>query len=516
MITGTDLSFRYDERAILAGVELTAQPGRVLGLIGPNGAGKTTLLRLLYGALRSPTGEVRVDGDPLASINARETARRLAVVVQESGTDTTLTAAELVLLGRIPHLSTFQRAGARDHEIATTALERVGVSHLGRRPFAALSGGERQRVLIARALAQEATHLLLDEPTNHLDIRYQHELLELVSNLGTTSVVVLHDLNLAARYCDDLVLLGTEHLVAAGPTSEVLRPELLEPVYGIGVQRLDLDGGIHLIFHPHGSKNAPANTPPHASALASAHLTEDLVTSTSSAPTVQDRINDYWTMRAPEYDAYQRRPERREVDLAAWSEIWSEALPSAPADVLDLGTGSGYVAFVLAQLGHRTTGIDLAEGMLAAARAHAAELPAEVRPTFAHGDAVKPPYPPASFDAVVGRYVAWTLREAKDAAVNWHDLLRPGGTLALVDSTWFPEGIAPDGMIADQYDASVQASLPLHDADSIERTADVVRAAGFVDVEVTPLTTILELDRSHGVAPGHEVQTQYLITGRRA
>ena len=260
MIGGSDLSFSYGDSPVLAGVSLTADSGRVLGLIGPNGTGKTTLLRLLYGALSSPTGSVEVDGVPLADLGAKEAARRLAVVVQESGADTTLTAGELVLLGRIPHLSTFQRAGEHDHAIAADALRRVGVDHLGHRPFSALSGGERQRVLIARALAQEATHLLLDEPTNHLDIRYQHELLQLVRDLGTTAVVVLHDLNLAARYCDDLILLGRDsHTVAAaGPVGEVLTPELLEPVYGIGVQRLDLDGHIHLLFHPHDHPHDPA------------------------------------------------------------------------------------------------------------------------------------------------------------------------------------------------------------------------------------------------------------------
>ncbi|WP_433533148.1 ABC transporter ATP-binding protein [Micromonospora sp. CA-263727] len=229
---------------------MTARPGRVLGLIGPNGSGKTTLLRLLYGALRSGTGGVLVDGDELSALPSREAARRLAVVVQETGGETALTVAELVLLGRGPHLSTFQRTGRIDHEIAARCLARVGAAHLGPRAFAQLSGGERQRVLIARALAQQATHLLLDEPTNHLDIRYQHEVLRLVRDLDTCAVVVLHDLNLAARYCDDLVLLGRGGVAAAGTTDEVLVPSVLEPVYGIGIQRLDLDGAIHLLFHP--------------------------------------------------------------------------------------------------------------------------------------------------------------------------------------------------------------------------------------------------------------------------
>ncbi|MCO8269283.1 ABC transporter ATP-binding protein [Actinoplanes sp. TRM 88003] len=250
MIQAADVSWRYGATPVIDSVSVAALPGRVLGLIGPNGSGKTTLLRLLYGALRSPTGRVTVDSDGLQSLSPRESALRMAVVVQETGGETALTVAEMVLLGRGPHLSTFQRTGPADHEIAARSLARVGATHLGPRPFSGLSGGERQRVLIARALAQQATHLLLDEPTNHLDIRYQHEVLGLVRGLGTCSIVVLHDLNLAARYCDDLVLLGDGGVVAAGTVDEVLDPAILEPVYGIGIKRLDLDGHLHLLFHP--------------------------------------------------------------------------------------------------------------------------------------------------------------------------------------------------------------------------------------------------------------------------
>ncbi|MFI5934195.1 ABC transporter ATP-binding protein [Actinoplanes sp. NPDC051494] len=257
MIEAEAVSWTYGTNPVIEAVSVTARPGRLLGLIGPNGSGKTTLLRLLYGALRSRTGRVTVDGDELPSLAAREAARRLAVVVQESGGETALTVGEMVLLGRGPHLSTFQRSGAADHAIAARCLARVGASHLGARAFAGLSGGERQRVLIARALAQEATHLLLDEPTNHLDIRYQHEILRLVRDLGTCSIVVLHDLNLAARYCDDLVLLGAGGgVVAAGTVDEVLDPAILEPVYGIGIQRLELQGSIHLLFHPRERQDA--------------------------------------------------------------------------------------------------------------------------------------------------------------------------------------------------------------------------------------------------------------------
>ncbi|MCE0538226.1 ABC transporter ATP-binding protein [Kineosporia rhizophila] len=250
MIQAEGLRFAYGKSPVVDDVTVTARTGRVLGLIGPNGSGKTTLLRLLYGSLRPASGTVSVDGRPLGQLGAREVAQHLAVVVQENGTETTMTVAEMVLLGRGPHLGTFARTSTQDEEIAWTALQRVGALHLAPRSFAGLSGGEKQRVLIARALTQQASHLLLDEPTNHLDIRYQHEILSLVRDLDTSVVVVLHDLNLAARYCDDLVLLESGRVAGSGPAAEVIDAGLIERVYGIGVERIEHNGGIHLLFEP--------------------------------------------------------------------------------------------------------------------------------------------------------------------------------------------------------------------------------------------------------------------------
>lgn len=231
------------------------------------------------------------------------------------------------------------------------------------------------------------------------------------------------------------------------------------------------------------------------------------------ASPVQANLNAYWTERAPEYDAYQQRPERLPLDVAAWSEVWREALPEAPADVLDLGTGSGFVAFVHAALGHRVTATDLAEGMVQIAQRRAAEL--GNAPTFLIGDAVEPDFAPASFDAITNRYVMWTLREPERALANWRRLLRPGGVLALVDSTWFPDGLQanPTPGFAQRYDDRAREALPLAEARSIDDTLAVVEAAGFTDVTVTPLTSILELDREYGVAPGHDVTLQYLVRG---
>ncbi|GAB4586482.1 ABC transporter ATP-binding protein [Nocardia sp. IFM 10818] len=250
MITVENVGFGYSGAIVLDRVGLIAETGSTVGLIGPNGSGKSTLLRIIYRALRPRAGAVVIDGLPVSGLRGRELAARLAVVAQDSPADTPLTVTEMVLLGRAPWAGAFQGYSRDDRIAAATALTRVGARHLADRAFGSLSGGERQRVLIARALAQQAQHLLLDEPTNHLDIRFQHELLGLVRGLDVTTLVVLHDLNLAARYCDSLVLLDRGRVAAAGSVDEVLRPEVLEPVYQVTVQRSTAFGSLQLLFGP--------------------------------------------------------------------------------------------------------------------------------------------------------------------------------------------------------------------------------------------------------------------------
>lgn len=259
MISARDISFAYGHAPVLHGVELAAHSGQVVGLIGPNGSGKTTLLRLLYAALSPSGGVVSIDERPVASLSGHELARRIAVVAQESPSEVPITAAEMVLLGRSPHRGGFSPYTADDHRLCASALRRVGARELADRVFAELSGGEKQRVLIARTLAQQAAYLLLDEPTNHLDIRYQHEMLSLVRTLETTTVVVLHDLNLAARYCDQLVLLDHGTVALAGPTDAVLVPDVLARVYGVGVRRVPDGDAVQLIFSPLPSSRAEGN-----------------------------------------------------------------------------------------------------------------------------------------------------------------------------------------------------------------------------------------------------------------
>ncbi|RMI09331.1 ABC transporter ATP-binding protein [Cellulomonas triticagri] len=257
MIEAHHLHHAYGRRPVLRGVDLRAGQGEVVGLVGPNGSGKSTLVRALYGAITPDRGSVVLDGVPLGALRRREVARRVAVVVQDAAQELPLSVADVVELGTLPH----RRPGrARDDRVVAQALRRVGVDHLADRMVGALSGGERQRVLVARALAQQTSHLLLDEPTNHLDIRYQHEVLALVRDLGLTTVVVLHDLNLAARYCDRLVLLREGRVHAAGPVADVLA--VVPDVYGLRAQRVDADDGTRQLLFRRGD----ARTEPHGAA----------------------------------------------------------------------------------------------------------------------------------------------------------------------------------------------------------------------------------------------------------
>ncbi|MFI9208471.1 ABC transporter ATP-binding protein [Streptomyces sp. NPDC053253] len=218
---------------VLDGVSLAPRPGTVTGLLGPNGSGKSTLLRLLAGVLAPDSGVVTLDGDPLGALGRRTVARRLAAVEQQADTQVDLTVLDVVRLGRVPHRRAWTPASAADEAAVRSALARTGLADKAGRSWRTLSGGERQRVQIARALAQEPRELLLDEPTNHLDIQHQLDLLALVASLRLTAVVALHDLNLAATYCDRLVVLAEGRVVARGTPDEVLTEELIAEVYRV-------------------------------------------------------------------------------------------------------------------------------------------------------------------------------------------------------------------------------------------------------------------------------------------
>ncbi|MEU1804555.1 ABC transporter ATP-binding protein [Streptomyces sp. NPDC019937] len=237
-------------RLIVDGVSLTPAPGSCVGLLGPNGSGKSTLLRLLAGVLAPASGVVTLDGRPMADLHRRAVARRIAVVEQNAVTQSELTVREVVGLGRIPHRRPWSGTSAADEEAVRDALERTGLADRAEQSWHTLSGGERQRAQIARALAQAPRELLLDEPTNHLDIQHQLDLLALVADLPVTTVIALHDLNLAAMYCDALLVLREGRVSAAGAPGDVLTEELIAEVYGVrtAVTPDGPDGRPHIRF----------------------------------------------------------------------------------------------------------------------------------------------------------------------------------------------------------------------------------------------------------------------------
>ncbi|NYD68066.1 ABC transporter ATP-binding protein [Agromyces atrinae] len=229
------VAFSRDDRLIIDGVDCTAPTGAVTALVGPNGAGKSTLLHLIAGVLGGE-GDVTFGPADLKRMPRRARARTLALVEQQADTELDLTAADVVALGRTPHLGAFAAAGPRDVSIVRSALEAAGVTALADRRFRSLSGGERQRVALARALAQEPALLLLDEPTNHLDVRAQLDTLALINELargGLTVIAALHDLGHAAAHADHVIVLAEGRVVAAGDPAVVLTPELIETVYGV-------------------------------------------------------------------------------------------------------------------------------------------------------------------------------------------------------------------------------------------------------------------------------------------
>lgn len=231
------LRVSYGERAVLDELTLAVTPGSVTALVGPNGSGKSTLLKALARLLSPGAGAVTLDGKLLSRMPTAEVARRLAILPQGPVAPEGLTVRELVEQGRFPHVGALRMLRAQDHAAIAAALERTGMAAFAQRPLDALSGGERQRAWIALALAQETPILLLDEPTTFLDIGHQLEVLELVRQLNQaqamTVVMVLHDLNQAARYSDRMVVLQQGRVVADGLPVAVLTPALLERVFGV-------------------------------------------------------------------------------------------------------------------------------------------------------------------------------------------------------------------------------------------------------------------------------------------
>nr|WP_254862632.1 ATP-binding cassette domain-containing protein [Halovivax gelatinilyticus] len=235
MITIDQVTVAFGTRPVLESISTSIDPGGFVGLVGPNGAGKTTLLRAISGVKEPDSGSVFVDGIDVSACSSRESSRLVSVVPQDTSLSFSFSVRHLVEMGRTPYRSRFSPPTVEDRQLVDQALERTQTKHLATRNVDELSGGERQRVVLARALAQDTPVILLDEPTANLDVNHQVEVLGLAQSLvdsGKTVVAAIHDLDLAARFCDELIVLAGGDILERGPPSDVLDTEVLERAYG--------------------------------------------------------------------------------------------------------------------------------------------------------------------------------------------------------------------------------------------------------------------------------------------
>lgn len=221
------------DKEILKGLDIKADNKEFLGIIGPNGSGKSTFLKCVYRVQKPTSGKIFFNGQLLDELTFRESAQKLAVVAQHNSCDFDFTVLDIVLMGRSPHKRVMERDNVKDYQIACNSLKVVGLEKFEKRKFLTLSGGEQQRVILARALTQQAECLVLDEPTNHLDIKYQLQIMDIVKSLGLTVVAAIHDLNIAAMYCDRLIAIRDGAVYGSGKPYELLTENFIQNLYGV-------------------------------------------------------------------------------------------------------------------------------------------------------------------------------------------------------------------------------------------------------------------------------------------
>ena len=232
-IKAEEIKFKIENNEILKGVCIDVKNKEFVGIIGPNGSGKSTFLKCLYRTLNPSSGIIKFDEINIDELRIKDTAKKVAVVSQHSNYEFDFTVKEIVLMGRSPHKKVMERDTKKDYDIVNDVLQKVNIKDLKDRSFSTLSGGEKQRVVLARALAQETECLILDEPTNHLDIKYQLQLMDIVRELNIEVIAAIHDLNIAAMYCDKILVLKDGKVVKYGCPKEVLTKELIKDVYEV-------------------------------------------------------------------------------------------------------------------------------------------------------------------------------------------------------------------------------------------------------------------------------------------
>lgn len=253
-----DLHFGYRQTEVLCGLNLTFEPGSFHAIIGPNGSGKSTLLNLMAGQTAPASGTVRINGKPVAEHAPSALAHLTAMVPQEFNFNFPFTVFDAVLMGRHPHIPRFSRPADEDLAQVRAAMNSVDIAHLADRPVSELSGGEKQRTVLARALAQTTPGVLLDEPTSSMDIRHalaaMSELRRLAHENDHTVIAVLHDLNLAAAYCDRIVVLDNGRLHTQGSAAEALTPDIIRDVFGVAAEVVQPTGSSGLVITYHSKE----------------------------------------------------------------------------------------------------------------------------------------------------------------------------------------------------------------------------------------------------------------------
>ncbi len=247
-----DIRYTINSKIIVDGVSLEVEEGTFVGLVGPNGCGKSTLLKNIYRVYTPTRGCAYIDGRSVLEMSSKESAREMSVMQQENNVEFDMTVFDMVMLGRFSHQKMFRNDMHKEGEIVRDALKTVGLEGYEERSFLSLSGGEKQRTLVARALVQQASLIILDEPTNHLDIGYQYQIMNILKNQDVTVFSSVHDLNLAACYCDKIILMKKGKIFDVGTPEEMFTPPNIKALFGVDTQvtRNAVTGKPNIVFMP--------------------------------------------------------------------------------------------------------------------------------------------------------------------------------------------------------------------------------------------------------------------------
>lgn len=245
-----NLTFDIGKTRILKGVSFDVEENSFVGVLGPNGSGKSTMLKSIYGVNKPSGGQILFEGQNLLQMDGKERAKKIAVLAQESGGQFDFTVQQVVEMGRYPHKNALENYSKYDLELVDEVLKKMKLEDYKERNFNTLSGGEKQRVLISRLLVQESKFIILDEPTNHLDIGHQIEIMNVIKSMGVTVLSAIHDMNMAAIYCDKLVIMKKGEVITQGRVEEVLTAEMLKELFNVNAEIQDLKGRKHIIYNP--------------------------------------------------------------------------------------------------------------------------------------------------------------------------------------------------------------------------------------------------------------------------